>query len=390
MDKLVYFIEIASLFEENYTGISNVNFHVVKYFFSNYLQQTCFFHLKKVVKKEIIKDLLQKKTGKGLKQLHDNGEMYEEQVEELVKSSQNSNILTVGIFTRTKVIIYGEERAVYANFFDYEAQIIYDLTTIMMPEFHQVTTNSLHQKSFLNDLESDDLCICISESTKEDLIDYLDFPTDKCLVSYVGCDQIIYDSEPYKDVLSKYRVEKFILVLGTVEPRKNTQFIINLLEECTDILNEYKFIFLGKDGWGKTFKDQISQANIDSRLKEDRIQHFGFVSDEERNILLMTAEFMIYPSIYEGFGLPVLEALNAGCPVLASFSSSIPEIGKDTVYYFDPYCKESFIQSFNIIKTEIDQNRAIIRENGIQVSKKYTWEAFNKRIVDRIHEDIKK
>jgi glycosyltransferase involved in cell wall biosynthesis len=389
MKEIAYFIETASLFESTYTGISNVNFEIVKYFFQNFSANTNFFHLKNIIKPEIVDFIIKTKNGGNLHRMHLNGSLYKSDVNEAVNRCKKNGAITVGIFPRTKVLIYGENKVTYSAFFDYEAQVIYDLSTILMPEFHHGTTIKLHAESFSQDLKTNDLAICISESTKEDLVQYLGFPAEKALVSYVGCEHDLQNAAVYKNLMSRYSAEDFVLILGTVEPRKNTQLIIDFIAENPEILVKYKFVFLGKDGWGKTFHQMISGLVINNEQNHERIKHFGYVSEEEKYILLMTAKFMIYPSFYEGFGLPVLEAMSVGCPVLASFSSSIPEVGGDCVFYFDPFSLASFEQGFHLIDETIDKQRGKVVNDIIAQSKKFTWGNFNRKFVDRILYDLK-
>ncbi|MGD0275354.1 MAG: glycosyltransferase, partial [Syntrophales bacterium] len=114
-----------------------------------------------------------------------------------------------------------------------------------------------------------------------------------------------------------------------------------------------------------------------------------YVTEEEKNILLMTAEFMIYSSFYEGFGLPVLEALSMGCPVLASMSSSIPEVGDDVVYYFDPCNLQSFEDAFHQLSNDSRFFREKIVTNSLKQSKKFSWEKFFQKMMQRIQDDVR-
>lgn len=102
----------------------------------------------------------------------------------------------------------------------------------------------------------------------------------------------------------------------------------------------------------------------------------------------MTAEFLIYSSIYEGFGLPVLEALSCGCPVLTSMSSSIPEVGGNAVTYFEPYDLTSFEHSFFQLAKNLKKNRQKIVADGLVQAGKFTWYAFMERAIIRIKSDI--
>lgn len=382
MDSKTFFIDILTLFDETYAGIANVNYQIVKYFYHNHKEHTYFFCHDKVVKKEIINHLLFKKSGAGLRDINESN-IYENTLETILEKIRTK---TVGIFQHVKSL---------RNFFDYEVQVIYDLTSLLTPEFHHRDTLKWHVPCIEKDLESNDLCVCISYSTREDLINYLGVPKEKTLVSYLGCEQELDKNKVYRNIFKKYKgkVEKFILILGTIEPRKNIRMIFNFIERNPDILDEYKFIFIGrdagKDNWGETFEERISRLKINEDKKENCIRHFNYLGEEEKNSLLATAEFLIYPSIYEGFGLPVLEALALGCPVLASMSSSIPEVGEDSIYYFDPYSLSSFENSFYKLTEDLKTKRDKIVEDCIKQAAKFSWDNFNGKIMSRINYDLK-
>ena len=383
MNSITFFIDIFSLFDETYAGIGNVNYQIAKYFYLNLKEKTHFFYFDKIVKKEIISEIISKKSGAGLGKFRESKTIYETTLEAMLKQI---NTKTVGIFQQVKP---------FRNIFDYEVQMIFDFTPLLTPEFLFKETLNWHATKIERDLESNNLCVCISKSTKEDLVNYLAFPEEKAFVSYLGCQHGLREAEPYKNILQELgnRMEKFVLILGTVEPRKNIEMVFALLEKNPQLLNEYKFIFLGrdagKDGWGETFKERLSKVKIEEDLKTNKIRHFDYVTEEEKNILLMTAEFMIYPSFYEGFGLPVLEALSVGCPVLASVSSSIPEVGEDSVYYFDPYSLISFEEKFYQFLNDLKLNRDKIVRNCIKQSSKFTWNKFFEGMIKRIEQDVK-
>ena len=383
MNSITFFIDIFSLLDETYAGIGNVNYQIAKYFYLNLKEKTHFFYFDKIVKKEIISEIISKKSGAGLGKFRESKTIYETTLESMLKQI---NTKTVGIFQQVKP---------FRNIFDYEVQMIFDFTPLLTPEFLFKETLNWHATKIEKDLESNSLCVCISNSTKEDLVSYLAFPVEKTFVSYLGCQHGLREAEPYKNILQELgnRVEKFVLILGTVEPRKNVEMVFALLEKNPQLLNEYKFIFLGrdagKDGWGETFKERLSKVKIEEDLKSNKIKHFDYVTEEEKNILLMTAEFMIYPSFYEGFGLPVLEALSVGCPVLASISSSIPEVGEDSVCYFDPYSLISFEEKFYQLVNDLKLNRDKIVRNCIKQSSKFIWNKFFEGMIKRIEQDVK-
>jgi glycosyltransferase involved in cell wall biosynthesis len=368
-----YFIDVCTLFDDFYTGIANVNYFVVKYFFNNLYDECEFFHHDKIVYKKYIAELLEKKQGgEWIRRLERNEAIYIGKVSEFVKSGYS-----VGIFSHVK----------YArNVFDYEVQVVHDITYILTEEFHHSETTNYHLKYALDDFVSNDLNVCNSQSTMEDIITYMGVDKDKTIVSLLGMDQEDNNKKLYRDLLKKYIPEDFILILGTIEPRKNIDVVLSYIERNPEILIKYKFVFVGRNGWGETFEDKFKQLDIAENLKEN-ILHLGFISHDLKVMLLKAAKLLIYPSVYEGFGLPVLEAISNATPVLTTISSSIPEVGGNVSYYFDPYSLDDFERSFKEVISDIE-NEFIDSSELLAHANAYTWEAFVERIIARVNNDL--
>jgi len=130
-------------------------------------------------------------------------------------------------------------------------------------------------------------------------------------------------------------------VVGTVEPRKNLTLLIDALSHPDIAASEIKFVIIGKRGW---LVDSFLQE-IPKHLR-DRLIFSGFVSDFIKYRLIKAAEFMIFPSMYEGFGIPALEAMSLGRPVMAAMTSSFPEVIGDAGVYFDPFSVSEFAAAF--------------------------------------------
>ena len=218
--------------------------------------------------------------------------------------------------------------------FPIEGQIIHDLTTILTPQFHTEDTNRYHQEKFHGDLMSNDVTFCVSNSTAYDVNTFYPNLPGPVLVSHLGVDWGHVDEslralEP--------EVEKYILVLGTLEPRKNVEVVLDLLAKQPHLARMYRFIFVGRVGWGDAFEIQAEKRGLARLLQEKRIVKAGFVGETTKYLLLKFASAVIYPSLYEGFGLPVAEALSVGTPVVITASSSLPEVGRSFAHYFVPH-----------------------------------------------------
>jgi len=367
----IYFIDICTLFDEHYTGIANVNYHVAQYFFKNFQKNCEFFYHQKIIEKKVIEELLHKKKGGAwIKKISGENKLYKGEIKEFTKE-----VCSIGIFSHAKYV---------RNVFDYEIQIIHDITYILTKEFHHQDTTDYHLRFALKDFASNNLNVCNSQATMDDIVTYMGVDKEKTIVSLLGIDD--NNKELYDNIVNNYDVENYILIIGTIEPRKNIDIILKYIECRPDILNEYKFVFIGKNGWGEHCDEKIKKLNIDNSLKNN-ILHLGFVSHDMKNTMLKAASFLIYPSIYEGFGLPVIEALSFGTPVLTTISSSIPEVGGDICYYFDPYSLEDFSKSFEQIDHDLKNNR-IDKDRLLHHASLYNWDSFVEKFLKRAHKDL--
>lgn len=368
----IYFIDICTLFEEQYTGIANVNYHIAEYFFRNFQSKTEFFYHQKIIEKSVIEKVLcEKRGGRWIKKLEAKKGFYKGEIKDFKRKESYS----IGIFSHTKYV---------RNTFDYEVQVIHDITYILTKEFHHQDTIDYHLRFALKDFASNDLNVCNSQATMDDITTYMGVDKEKTIVSLLGVED--NNKKLYDQIINNYKVEDYIVIIGTIEPRKNVDIILKYIESQPNILNEYKFVFIGKNGWGEHFDQKLEKLNIESSLKNN-ILHLGFVSHDMKNTMLKAASFLIYPSIYEGFGLPVIEALNFGTPVLTTISSSIPEVGGNVCYYFDPYSLEDFSKSFEQISSDLKNNR-IDKNELLHHASLYSWRKFIEVFLERVHQDL--
>ena len=199
--------------------------------------------------------------------------------------------------------------------------------------------NTLINKLFLKkSLKNADRVISISNSTKKDIVDIFNIDENKIEVIYNGKSSYSYysiaekvNNKEFASLREKYGIKReYFLFVGTVEPRKN---LVNLLLAYDKLKKETKSDFLlvicGKIGW----KNKKFKRILDSLAFKKDVIVTGYVSEKDKELIYRNASLLCFPSLYEGFGLPIIEAMSVGVPVLTSNVSSMPEIGKDKCIY---------------------------------------------------------
>lgn len=250
--------------------------------------------------------------------------------------------------------------------------------------------NTIIQKLFLKkSLINANKIIAISEATKKDIIEFYRIKEEKIDVIYNGTNfaegKILSEAEE-KEIQDKFKIKNtpFLFFLSTIEPRKNIPTLIKAFnyiksKERTDL----KLILAGGLGWKYEEVIKLFEA---SEFKNDIIMP-GYISKEEKKYLYDNASIFVYPSLYEGFGLPILEAMSNKCLVLTANNSSLPEVGGDASYYYENVLDyqelgDKILEIINESKEEKEKRR----EKGINQVKKFTWEACANETIKRFKE----
>jgi glycosyltransferase involved in cell wall biosynthesis len=210
---------------------------------------------------------------------------------------------------------------------------IHDLIFLRYPEYYKLIDRKMYEAIYRSSCQRATKIIAISNQTKADLIHFFGVKADKIEVIYQSCNKLYYDkvSEDRKsDIRSKFSLpERFILSVGTIERRKNQLAILKaVVKEKLDI----SVVILGKPC---EYMNQLNQYILESGISNQVIFLHQTTTDELQAIYQM-AEVMVYPSFFEGFGLPVLEAQASGCAVITSNTSSLPEAGGEGALYINP------------------------------------------------------
>ncbi|MFB9119851.1 glycosyltransferase family 4 protein [Bergeyella porcorum] len=207
---------------------------------------------------------------------------------------------------------------------------IHDLIFVRYPEYYSWFDRKIHFWKFKKAAQAADVIIAISEQTKRDIIDFLKVPESKIKVVYQGCHQAFkapISNEELEHIKQKFQLpERFLLNVGTIEPRKNLLNVVKALEG-----SDIPLVVVGKKT--KYYK-KIERF---SRKHNIKIQVLQGVSMPELAGIYRLAEVFIYPSFFEGFGIPVIEALFSGTPVITSNTSCLPEAGGRDSLYVNPH-----------------------------------------------------
>jgi glycosyltransferase involved in cell wall biosynthesis/SAM-dependent methyltransferase len=258
---------------------------------------------------------------------------------------------------------------------------VYDLIPILLPQFFAGNNSDvLRVKKMIKDLHNDDNIFCISESTRNDLLNAVSIDHSRVTVTPLAADpQIFYpktDKAEIQAVRTKYKIPDapYFLSVSTIEPRKNLPFVIRgfgklLMQEKMSDLN---LVLTG--AFGNNNQQIIDEARK-LGISANRIIFTGYIDDSDFAALYSGALAFLFMSLYEGFGLPPLEAMQCGTPVITSNTSSLPEVVGDAGVMLDPRDEQLFCESLlNIYKSST--LREELARKAILQSNKFTWNRF--------------
>ena len=267
-------------------------------------------------------------------------------------------------------IYHGTNYAVYPCRHSLRIMSIYDLTFMRYPDYVTAVVRTYKQR-VKQCLSWTDLIITISESSKHDIVEYLCVDPDRVwvtpLASRYAVDGLPQQSIPTTPVDLGER--PYILFVSTLEPRKNIVGLIEAFNQLKSTLQvPHQLVLVGQKGWQV---QPILQAMERSPWR-DQIQHLDYLSDAQVAYCYRHADVFAYPSLYEGFGLPVLEAMTLGCPVVTSNTSSLPEVAGDAALLVDPKDTEALATALGQVICDRTLHRALV-EKGYQQAAKFSW-----------------
>ncbi len=259
---------------------------------------------------------------------------------------------------------------------------IHDLIFLRFPEYYKATDRKIYASKFKHACEVADLIIAISEQTKKDIIHFFNIDEKKIRVVYQSCASIFHQ-QVNDMMLMKVRVkyqlpERFLLNVGTIEKRKNAMLIIKALKNTNENI---PLVIIGREtSYVEELKEYLKIHNL-----EHRVIFLHKITFDELPIIYNLATLFIYPSRFEGFGIPIIEALQCGIPVIAAKGSCLEEAGGHACIYVDPDDDVAMTNAINLLlKEQKDAERMV-------EGKKYVEKFHQSKIANdlmRVYEEL--
>lgn len=232
------------------------------------------------------------------------------------------------------------------------------------------------------------LIITVSETSRQDIIHYLDCPPEKVHAIYNGYDHLHYThaTETGDLIARTYNIKNYLLAVGPTYPHKNFETLIRAYGELDEPTRQRHPLAIagGKKKYLAFLKNFVREQKL-----EAYVQFLGYVPFEKMPALYREAVALVFPSLYEGFGIPLLEAMACGCPVLTSNISSMPEVCENAALYFDPLDKNDIASAIRRIVSD-QPLRAELQEKGLMQSKKFSWDRTAQTLKTVIENNFKK
>jgi glycosyltransferase involved in cell wall biosynthesis len=248
---------------------------------------------------------------------------------------------------------------------------IHDLTCRLMPELHTPANRSADESFTKNVLRRAARLIAVSENTKADAVRLVGLDPERIQVIYSGVPEVYFGAQPAS------AERPYVLFVGTIEPRKNIDTLLDGWQTFAG-RRDFDLVIAGASGWS----GEKTLARLAS--KPAGVRYLGYVSEDELPGLTAGATAFIYPSLYEGFGFPVAQALAAGVPVITSNTSCLPEIAGDGALLVDPRSPAEIQTALERLLTSAAL-RQQLRAAGVARAQRYRWEICARKSLEFFH-----
>ena len=305
----------------------------------------------------------------------------------LVPQRVYAKLQSYGIALPFDVLLPKVDLTIFPNFATWStahsklrATTVHDLTYMYFPELVEEKNLAHLRRVVPRSIAKADFVITVSESVKAELVKEFSLDPARCVVTHAPPEDsyfVLSDNE----VHNKYGIptKKFIFFIGNLEPRKNLSVLVEAYRKLpNNIKSEYSLVLAGGKGW----KTEKSRASIDkARAANENVIHIGYADQKDAAALFQKASLFVMPSIYEGFGMPILEAMAGGTPVVASDIPVLREAGGDAALYADPHDALDFRDKILSILTSESKARELNMKAKKQLVK-FSWEQNAKKIIE--------
>jgi glycosyltransferase involved in cell wall biosynthesis len=256
---------------------------------------------------------------------------------------------------------------------------IHDMTCWLLPETHSAINVAADHNFAERILKRADALIAVSEATRQDAMRILKLPEDKIRVIHHGIAPSFFDVTAADGDAARKRlglVRSYVLFVGTIEPRKNIARLLDAYAALPQsIREEFDLVLAGPPGW--------AQSETMARLRDPipGVRYLGYVAEQDMPGLFAGATALVYPSLYEGFGFPVAQAMAAGSPVITSNVSSLPEIAGDAAMLIDPLSESALRDALQEVLTSPSRREAMIAK-GRANARRFTWQRAARESLD--------
>ena len=247
---------------------------------------------------------------------------------------------------------------------------VHDLTPQRFPRYHQRLNRALHDRRVRWITRRATRVIVVSEATRSDLLRETDLDPGRVDLIHEARGHEDAEPSPADSVLVRHDLKSapYVLMVGTLEPRKNHVRVIRAFEALAGRFPTLRLVLAGAWGW----RSEPIRRALEASPVRDRIRVLGSVPAAELPALYAGARVFAFPSLYEGFGIPILEAMAAGAPVLTSAVSSMPEVAGDGALLVDPESTEAIRDALERLLTDDELRRRLI-EAGVERERRFTW-----------------
>lgn len=254
---------------------------------------------------------------------------------------------------------------------------IHDLIFLRYPQFYKWIDRHIYAYKYRKACENSDRIIAISEMTKRDIITYWKIDEQKIDVVYQGCHpnfKLQASEKQKEEIREKYRLpQKYILNVGSIESRKNLLLIVKALEYIPD---DIALIAVGK----RTSYTDTVEEYINSHKLNDRVHLLHNIPFQELPVLYQLAQLFVYPSFFEGFGIPIIEAIHSGIPVIAATGSCLEEAGGPDSIYINPNDEKELAEKINELLSS-PETVSIMIEKGRKYVERFSEEVIAQDIM---------